>query len=167
MFVLPRALAPTSTNFGQCATNQLRCSHSSASIIEHGAHGAFRVYHRIAQRDQCTNSVFRRRPFAVGSTDPSRCNNLHLIELVREVEDELLGLLSPDSWDTLQGGNVFLANCANESFGGKSGKHPQSEGGPDPLRVEHTPEDLTLECRREAEQLPAVFLDDKVRVQPH
>src|SRR5690349_21575543 len=95
-FVLPRALAPTS-DFGQCTTNELGCSHSSASVIERTADGALSVWHRIAQRDQRTDSVFRRRTFGTGAGPPARRNNLHRIELVREVENELLCLLATDT----------------------------------------------------------------------
>jgi len=47
----------------------------------------------------------------------------HVVELVGEVEDQLLGLLAADAGHGLQGGDVALADGADEALGGQGGEH--------------------------------------------
>src|SRR5689334_10918284 len=116
-FVLPRALPTTSANFGEGTTNELCCAHPSASVIERAAHGALRISHRVAQRCQRADRIFRGRPFTAGRGHTTRDYNLHVIELIREVEDQLLSLLASNPGYALQRRDVPLPNGAHEPLG--------------------------------------------------
>src|SRR3954462_6159386 len=142
-FVWQPALPSPSPNLRECTPNELRCAHSASAIVEGHTHGALRLSSRVAEREECTDGIVGRRtfapPYAAGR------NNLHVIELVREIEYELLRLFPAHAGHTLQRGDVFLANSAHQPVGRQRREHAEGERRSYTLRVEHAAKNLSLE----------------------
>jgi hypothetical protein len=129
------------------------------------SYGALGVCAGVSQRDERASGVIRTGARHSTAARRRASGNLEIIELVREVENQLFGLLAPNARHTLKCRDIPVANRANESIGAERRQQPEGERRSHALGAQHALKDATLERRREAEQLPRVFLDDEIRVQ--
>src|SRR4051812_3517493 len=113
-----------SSDLAQCAPNQFGRAHSFPTFVDRLPYGALGVSAGISQRDECAGCVIRTSAGHSTAAGRRAFRNLEIVELVREVENQLLCLLAPDARHALERRDVVIANRANESIGAERRQQP-------------------------------------------
>ena len=106
----------------------------------------------------------RRLPAAGRSATDATCRSSSLSARSRMI---CSAFLRPTRGTLCKRRDVLVADRADQPLGGERGQQAERQRRPHALGVEHALKHPPLERRREAEQLPRVFLDDEMRVQRH
>ena len=128
------------------------------AVVEHGAHGIFRHDRSIPESDQRPHRI-------LGSTDTGSGRlEGQPAEAVLQLQYETLGFLATDTPDRAQGSEVAREDTPHRALGSKRREQSDGELGTKPARAQQPLKHEPFCWPVEAEERPAVFLDDELGV---
>src|SRR3954468_5997882 len=150
------------SKFGQCCSDQFCRRFPTPASVQGRAHSAFGVDAGVAERHQCAHGVVG------GGSGWCRAGAARFsqsVEIVGEIENQTLGFLPSHARNALQSGDVLLADGADQSRRRQRGQQTYRQRRSDSVRRQQLLEQPLLENRREAKELPRIFLDHQRRVE--